>query len=166
VRLQRLHKGEWTALTGAVALAVLLGFDWFFLSTPDARIGAHESGIRALGWFPALLLVAAIGFALAMVFATATQRAQAWPIVLCSMTFVFGALAALAIVVRLIAQPGLGVGAGNADVEIEPGALLGLVAAIAISAGGWMSQVDERTDTAEAREQTEEVLSRRPVVSL
>ena len=45
-----MRKGEWLALGAAIALTLLLCADWFFLSTPDARVGAHESGWRSLGW--------------------------------------------------------------------------------------------------------------------
>ena len=158
MRLRRLRKGEWLALAVAVALILLLCADWFFLSTPDARVGAHESGWRSLGWPITLLLLGAIGAGLAMVFATATQRAQAWPIVLTAFAFVLGLLATLAIAVRLIAQPGLGVDAGNVDVEIEPAAWLGLLSAFLMTAGAWIGMIDERTDSAESLEQTEDVL--------
>jgi hypothetical protein len=158
VKLSRLRSGDRLALLGAVALAVLLGFDWFFLSTPDARVGAHESGIRSLGWFAELLVLGAILTTLAMAYATATQRAHAWPIVLTVFSMILGLLATIAIAFRLIAQPGLGVDAGNADVEIEPAALLGLLAAVVLTYGAARAMGDERTDTDEAREQTEEVL--------
>jgi hypothetical protein len=158
VKLSRVRSGERLALAGAIALSVLLCFDWFFLSTPDARVGAHESGWRSLGWPITLLLVAGILLALAMVFTTATQRAQGWPIVLTVFTFVVGTLGALAIAVRLVLQPGLGVDAGNADVEIELAAWLGLLSAVAIGCGGFIGELDERTDAPESLEQTEEVL--------
>src|SRR3712207_8799391 len=61
--------------------------------------------------------------------------------------------------VRLIAQPGLGVEAGNADVEIELPAILGLLAAAAIAAGGWRTMADERSE-----EQTSELQSRQYLV--
>ncbi len=158
MNLARLRGGERLAVVGAIALAILLGFDWFFLSTPDARIGAHESGIRSLGWFAELLIVAALLTTFAMVFATATQRAPGWPIVLTVIAAVLSFLATIAIAVRLIAQPGLGVGAGNVDVEVELPAILGLLAAVALTAGCWRAVTDERTDSAESLEQTEEVL--------
>jgi cytochrome c biogenesis protein CcdA len=159
VKLSRLRTGELIALVSAIALAVLLALDWFFLSTPDARVGAHESGIRSLGWFAALLIVTAILLALALAFTTATQRAAtAFPVVLSVLTTTLGALAFLAILLRLIAQPGLGIDVGNADVDIEPPAFLGLVAAAGIAYGGWRTMADERTDMPEAVEQTDEVL--------
>ena len=158
MKLSRIRTGEIVALTGAVALALLLGLDWFFLSTPDARIGAHESGIRALGWPITLVMLAAIASALAMVFTTATMRAQGWPIVLTVFTFVLGLLATLLIAIRLVAQPALGVDAADVDVDLEPAAWLGLLSAFAIGMGGWIGELDERTDTPAAREQTEDVL--------
>ncbi|HEV2999231.1 MAG TPA: hypothetical protein VGW75_00725 [Solirubrobacteraceae bacterium] len=158
MRLSRLRSGETVALGGAVALAVLLGLDWFFLSTPDARVGQHESGIRSLGWFAEVLLILAILGAVALAFFTVTQRATAVPITLAVFTTLFGALAVLTIAVRLVAQPGLGVDAGNADVEVELPAYLGLAAAAAIVAGAWRAVGDERIDAAESLEQTEEVL--------
>ncbi len=158
MNLRRLRAGEAIALAGAVALAVLLAFDWFFLSTPDARLGAHESGIRALGWFADLLLVFTILLVLALVFFTVTTRAVGLPVTLAVLTTFFGLFSVIAIAVRLVAQPGLGVDAGNADVEVEVPAYLGLLAALAITAGAWRTMADERTHTPESLEQTEEVL--------
>jgi len=146
------------ALAGAVGLALLLGLNWFLLSTPDARIGQHESGIRALGWLATLIMLAAIAAALAMVFAAVTQRAAALPVVGAVLTAFLGFFATVAILVRLVAQPGLGVDAGDADVEVLLPAYLGLITAALITAGGWLSMADERTETAESREQTEDVL--------
>ena len=158
MKLSRLRSGERLALVGAVALAVLLGLRWFLLSTPDARIGAHESGIRSLGWFAELVLLAAILATLAMVFAAVTQRAAALPVVGAVLTTFLGIFATLTILLRLIAQPGLGVDAGNADVDVALPAYLGLISALAIAVGGWRAVADERTDMPESIEQTEDVL--------
>jgi hypothetical protein len=155
---RRLRSGERLALIGAVALAVLLGLDWFFLSTPDARVGAHESGIRSLGWFAELLLLAAIGSGLALAFFTVAHRAPALPIIFSVFTAVLGFVAAIAIALRLVFQPTLGVDAGAADVEVELPAWLGLFSALALGAGGWIAMLDERTDSQESLEQTEDVL--------
>ena len=74
------------------------------------------------------------------------------------LTTCFGVFAMIAIAVRLIAQPGLGVDAGNADVDVELPAYLGLVAAAGITFGGWRTMADERTTTKESLEHTEDVL--------
>ena len=159
--MRRLRSGETLAALAAIALAALLALDWFFLSTPDARVGAHESGYRSLGWFAGLLLIFAILSALALAFFTISNRAPGIPVTLMVVTTFLGAFAVIAIAVRLIAQPGLGVEAGNADVEVELPAYLGLLAALGITAGGWRTMADERTDTMESLEQTEDVLRAR-----
>ena len=158
MKLRRLRSGETIALVGAVALAVLLAFDWFLLSTPDARVGAHESGIRSLGWFADLLLIFTILLALALAFFTVTNRAPGVPVMLGVLTTCFGVFSVIAVAFRLVFQPGLGVDAGIPDVEVEVPAILGLIAAAAITFGGWRTMGDERTHTDESLEQTEDVL--------
>jgi hypothetical protein len=162
MRLSRLRSGERLALAGAIALAVLLGLNWFFLSAPEATVGQHESGIRSLGWFAAFLLVALIALALAQAFFTLTQRATALPIVLSVWVFAIGIIATLIVLLRLLVwQPHLGVEVGREDVDIELWGYLGLLATMAIAGGGWIAVLDERTDAAESIEQTEEALRAR-----
>ena len=158
MRPSRLRSGETIAALGAILLAALLALDWFFLSTPDARVGAHESGIRSLGWFADLLLIFTILSALALAFFTMANRATGVPVMLGVLTTCLGVISTIAIAVRLIAQPGLGVEAGNADVEVELPAYLGLIAAMMIVYGGWRTMGDERTHTKESIEQTEDAL--------
>src|SRR4051812_47287497 len=137
MRLSRLRSGERLALIGGIALAVMLGLNWWFLSTPDARIGQHESGIRSLGWFAELWLVLAILSALGLAFVTVTQRPTAFPVIGAVGTAFFGIVATLVILIRLVFQPTLGVDAGAGDVDLELPAWLGLLSALAIAAGGW-----------------------------
>jgi hypothetical protein len=161
VRFSRLRSGEWLALVGAVLLAFLLGTDWFLLSAPEAAIGAHESGIRSLGWLASLILVVAIALALAVTWATVTERGPSTPVALGVLSTLFSMLAVVAILVRLVLQPGLGLGAGNEDVDVALPAWLGLVAALLLAVGAWRAMGDERTGTGDAREQTERVLAAR-----
>ena len=156
--MRRLRQGERLALLSGVALAVLLALDWFFLSTPDARIGAHESGIRSLGWFAELLLIAAILASVTLTFLTLTQRPPAHAVIAAVVTWILGLVALIVIAVRLIWQPTLGVDATAADVDVEIPAFLGLVAAAGITLGGWLALADERTEAKESVEQTEDVL--------
>ena len=159
MKLSRLRSGELIALAAAVLLVVILGLDWYFLSTPDARVGAHESGIRALGWFAVLLILVAILLTLASVVTTAMYRATSIPVVLTVLATAFALLATLIIGLRLVAQPGLGVGAGNLDVDVELPAYLGFLTAAAMTYGVWRAMGDERTDAEESKQQTEEVLN-------
>lgn len=158
MKLSRLRFGEITALVGAAGLAVLLAFDWFYASTPDARLGAHESGIRALGWFADLVLVFAVLLGVALAVFTVTHRATGIPVMLGVLTTLFGFLGVIVILVRLVAQPGLGIEAANDEVDLEPAAIFGALAAALILLGGWRTMADERTDAKESAEQTEDVL--------
>ena len=158
MKLTRLRPGELIALLGALALAVLLGLDWFAVSTPVADLRAHESGIRSLGWLATLLVLAAIALALALALVTATQRAAGLPVVLGVLTVTAAILATLAIAIRLVLQPGLGIGAGNADVDLRWPAVAGLLAALTLLAGAWRSMADERTDAPDSLAQRREVL--------
>jgi len=159
VRLSRLRSGERLALFGAVVLLVLLGLNWFEVSTPEADLRARESGIRAIGWLAALLALAAIGLALALAFFTVTQTATAIPITLAVLTTALGILATIALALRLVLQPGLGIDAGNVDVDLRWPAFAGVLATLAIAAGGWRTMADERTDTEESRAQRDRVLA-------
>jgi hypothetical protein len=111
-----------------------------------------------LGWLAALILLAAIVAALAMVFACGDPAAAAIPGHRAVLTAALGALAVLAIAVRLILQPGLGGRCGQRGRRRQPPAILGLISALAIAAGGWRAVADERTETADSRQQTEDVL--------
>ena len=159
MKLSRLRSGEWIALVSAVLLIVLLGMDWYFLSTPDARVGAHESGIRSLGWFAVLLVALGILLTLAAVFTTARYRATSIPVILNVLATTFSLIAALTIAIRIVAQPGLGVEAGNLDVDVELPAYLGFLVAAAMTYGNWRAMGDERLEAEESLEQTEEALA-------
>ena len=127
---------------------------------PGATVGeSFRSFFDAVDEFFANLAAVEWGsLALALAFFTVSNRAPGVPVMLAVLTTCFGALGVIAILVRLVAQPGLGVEAGNADVEVEPAAWLGLIATLAIALGGWRTMADERTDTTESLEQTEDVL--------
>ncbi len=159
MKLSRWRSGEWLLLAGTVALVVLLGLRWFALSTPQADLRASESGVGALGWLAVLILLGAVALAVAQLAATATQSAAALPITLTVLAFTAALVALLTIAVRLVLQPGLGVGASNADVDLRWAAYAGLVAALAMAAGAWRAMADERLDHPESHEQRERVLA-------
>jgi hypothetical protein len=122
--LIRLRAGEWLALTGAVALIVSLFLPWY--------VGL--SGFEALTVVDILLvLVAGVGIALAVL--QATRTSPALPVAFGVLTVVVGALGTLLVLFRLIDAPG--------QVEVSTGAWVGLVAVLAMTAGGWLSIANE-----------------------
>ena len=151
----RLRAGELVAGLGALVLAVSLVLPWYDVAAP----GAHETGLRALGWLAVLVLVLAVLAGVGLVLATLVETSPARPLAIGVLAVPIGLLAILVVVVRLIAEPGLGVDASDAEVALRWPAWAGLAGAVAILAGAWIALADERTDTALARAQTERVLS-------
>jgi hypothetical protein len=145
----RLRSGEIVAGVGAVALLVALFLGWF--ATPGS---GRASGWGSLGWLALVPLVVAIAHGLALVVATLAERTPAVPLAIAVLAVPWGLLAVLAILVRLIAQPG-----EDALMDVRWPAYLGLAGALAIVLGAWRAIADERTDTAHARAQTERALA-------
>ena len=67
------------------------------------------------------------------------------------LTWIVGSLIFVVLVVRVALQPGLGLGLPNRPVLVEAPAYAGLLFALLIPVGGFLSLSVERTDTAEAR---------------
>lgn len=142
--MRRLRAGEWIAGAAGVALLVALFLDWY--SVPLEPVGG--------GRFPALdapsanaweafsvidLLLALCALVpLVLVAFQATRVSQSLPVMWSVLTTIAGMIAVLLVLYRLIDQPG-----PNELVEVEPGAWIGLVAALAVIAGGWISMRTE-----------------------
>jgi hypothetical protein len=151
----RLRAGELVAGSGAVILGVSLLLPWYDVAAP----GAHESGLRAVGWPAAIVLVLAVLTGVGLVVTTLREVTPARPLVFGVVAVPLGLLAVLVVIFRLVAEPGLGAGASDGEVAVEWPAFAGLVGSIAIVLGAWIALADERTDTALARAQTERALA-------
>jgi hypothetical protein len=128
VNLIRLRAGEWLALLAGAALVVSLFLPWYEGDDGDV------SGFEAFSVVDVLLvLVAAVAFALA--FLQATQTSPTLPVAFGVLTVVVGAIGTLLAVFRLIDSPSAG--------DVAAGAWLGLAAAMAVTAGGWLSISNE-----------------------
>jgi hypothetical protein len=149
VRLSRLRAGEWLALTGAVALAVLLSLRWF--AAPAGVAGAHESGWASLGWPLVLLLGVCIAGGLALVAVTLARTAAALQMLATVATIPISAIALLVLVLRLaFFQPTLGVGLPSAAVSVRWPAYAGLAALAVLLCGVCRALSDERLDHPES----------------
>jgi hypothetical protein len=152
--MSRMRAGEWLALVGAVALLVLMFFDWFALAAADGQHIMLNSGSltgwSTLGWFMDALVALAIFGGLALSYMTVKRASPAWPVGASVLTWVLGSIIFLVLLVRVtIAQPG-----PDALVDVTAAAYLGLVAAALVPLGGFLSLRDERTGSAEARAYT------------
>lgn len=137
----RLRRGEWIAGTGAVLLlAFMFLLKWYGLKgsiAPTAStLGVSTSvnawnGLTNLRW----LMLVTILVTLVLVYFQGTRRAPAIPVTLSLFTMLLGGLTLLLLIYRvLINEPGPG------DlVSTKVGAYLGLLAAAAITYGGYSS---------------------------
>jgi hypothetical protein len=168
--MRRLRAGEWIAAAGAVGLFASLFFDWFAVSIehppPDPASGVlglldgisagSLSGWSTLGWFMDLLLCVAIVGGLSLSYMTVKRTSPAWPVGAAVLTVGLGAVIALALALRLLDLGGdTDLGFGDKFVtSVQLPAYLGLLFAVLIPFGGFLSLKDERTDSPEARAYT------------
>jgi hypothetical protein len=158
--MSRLRPGEWVAALGAAGLLVVLFFDWFGVDGRAAGWKAyapatvHLSGWGSLGWLMDVLLCIAIFGGASLSYMTIKRTSPAWPIGAAVLTVGLGFVTFIALAIRVVTQPGLGLGLDNAPVLVEAPAYLGLLFAALIPLGGFLSLKDERTDSPEARAYT------------
>jgi hypothetical protein len=156
--MSRLRTGEQVAALGAAGLFVSLFLNWFsvdgqaagwqaYAPTPG---GVHLSGWGSLGWFVDLLLCVAIVGGASLSYMTVKRTSPAWPIGAGVLTWTLGSVVFLILAIRVATQPGLGLGLPNTPVLIEAPAYLGLLCALLIPIGAFLSIKDERTASSEA----------------
>jgi hypothetical protein len=130
VSLKRLRLGELVTLAGAICVIVSLFEPWY------ENAGGRLSGWDTFGVAAGLLLAAAI-VGLCLVMATVTERSTAVPVAAAVWSTLFGMVAVVAAIVRLLERP-------QDATELCAGAWLGFVGAILILVGSWQSMRDER----------------------
>jgi hypothetical protein len=139
--MRRLRPGEWLAGAGGVALLVSLTLEWYWVTGGVVDPGFALDGPTGFESFSILdlylVLVAALGIALAVL--QATQRSPGLPVGAGVLTTVLGAVAVLLVAYRMVNQPG-----SNEFIEVRAGAWVGLLAALAVTLGAWLSLHDER----------------------
>jgi hypothetical protein len=165
--VSRLRVGEWLAAIGAIGLLVVLFFDWFGVEVrpPEQPLDGggslnllhiaitdevHQTGWASLGWFMDVLLVVVILGGLSIAYMTLRRTSPAWPVGASVLTIAGGGLTFLVLLVRVLTQPGLGVGLGNDEVTLQFPAYLGLLFASLIPVGAFAALKDERLDAPES----------------
>ncbi|HEV3390734.1 MAG TPA: hypothetical protein VG057_17060 [Solirubrobacteraceae bacterium] len=123
----RLRRGEWLAGASAVLLAIfLVGGKWY---DGAGRTGGSLTGWQALTdlrWLLLVTIVAAVG----LLFTQATHRAPALPVTMSLVVMLLGIATVVALIVRVLIDP---------PPNVQAGAYLGLLSAIGIMVGGYLS---------------------------
>jgi hypothetical protein len=134
---ERPGNGELIAgIAGLVLILSMFIFAWFGLEgfTGDAFDTLDD-------WVNIVLVFTAFaGMALSL-FGSDVSRAEAAP--LSAVTAALGAVSALVILIHIIAPPGVETGFGSVDLDPEFGVWVGLLAAIAVAIGGYLSMQEE-----------------------
>jgi hypothetical protein len=131
--VRRLRLGEWLAALAGVGLVVSLTLDWYGARGRETGI----SGFAAFGVIDLLLvLVAAVAIALGVLHAT--QDSPTLPVGAAVLAVTLGILATLLVLYRIVNEPG-----PDEFLDVRAGAYLGLLAAMAVTAGGWLSLAAE-----------------------
>jgi hypothetical protein len=154
--MSRLRRGELIAGIAGVVLFFLLFFNWYDVSVSGALAG-FSAGATAWDAFSVIQLVLALTAIVAVGLAvlTATQSSPALPVSASVITTALGGISVLLILFRIIDTPG-----GNSVVDVSPTiwAFAGLIAAGAVTYGGYDSMRDEGTSFSDARAQAEQAL--------
>jgi hypothetical protein len=124
----RLRRGELLAGTGAVLLLVFLLAGKWYGHGDQARTGWEA--LTVLRW----LLVVTIAAALALVVAQIARRSPAIPVTLSLVVTVLGPICVLALIYRVLI---------DAPAHEQVGAFLGLLSAIGLAYGGFLSLREE-----------------------
>lgn len=137
----RVRRGEAIAGGGGIVLlAVLLFLPWFARRAPDGRVASLD-GWHALTTTRWILLVTIVA-AVAVVLLTASRRAPAIPVVASMLACVLGVVSSLLLLFRIIGHPGL---------TARAGVYVGLLAALAVGYGGYLSLRTERGSPGDPR---------------
>jgi cytochrome bd-type quinol oxidase subunit 2 len=123
----RLRRGEMLAGASAVLLAIFLaGGKWY---ASAGRADGSLTGWQALTDLRWLLLVAILA-AVGLVFTQASRRAPAVPVTMSLIVMLLGIVVVLALIYRVLINPAP---------HQQAGAYLGLLSALGIAVGGYLS---------------------------
>ena len=129
--LKRLRLGELLALAGAICVIVSLLERWY--ENAYGNLSAWDTFGPAV-----VLLIAAVAAALALVLSTITERSTALPVAAAVWSTLFGIIAVIAAIVRVLERP-------EHATSVCIGAWLALAGAVLFLVGSWQSMRDVRT---------------------
>jgi uncharacterized membrane protein HdeD (DUF308 family) len=131
VSLGRLRLGELLAAAGTICLVVSFTLPWY--ENAAGKLDAWSTFGPAV-----VLLIAAAIAALVLLLATVAERTPALPVAAAVWSVLFGLLAVVAAIVRVLERP-------DHATSLCAGAWLALAGAVAVLLGAWQSIRDERT---------------------
>lgn len=131
--VNRLRLGEMVAAAGAAVLFLVMFLDWYGVEGTSVAANAWQ----VFSWVDLYLFLTVV-VALSLAILTMGQRTVALPLSASVLVTAMGAVATLLILYRIVDQPG-----PNELISVQIGAYLGLLAAVAITVGGYLSMREE-----------------------
>jgi hypothetical protein len=153
--IARLKPADGILGLSALAVLVLLSFDWFSatLAVPvtlpgrgPVALDVNTTGWAALGWLTVVLVTGTCLLALIVVALLASGALDSKTLAPHVALVVLAPLAFLVLLIVVLAEPGLGPGLPGEAVGIEPAAWAGLVAMALVWLASWRSLTHERKD--------------------
>jgi hypothetical protein len=146
---ERLSPGEQLAgVAGLALILVMFLFAWFAIDLPN--VNGFDAFDAFSDWVNIILVFTAFAGMSLAVFGGGVSRL---PVSLSVLTTVLGAISALIILIYLISPPGVPT-FGEAAVEVELGrkigVWLGLISAIGVAVGGYLTMQEEGTSFGDA----------------
>ncbi len=127
----RLRRGEWLAGATAVLLAIfMVGGKWYGSAGQTGGSATGWQALTDLRWLLLVTIVAAVG----LVLAQATRRAPAVPVTMSLVVMLLGIVSVVALIYRVLISP---------PPHEETAAYLGLLSALGVTVGGYVSLREE-----------------------
>jgi amino acid transporter len=160
--ISTLSTGEKVSGVAGIALfLIMILFSWFGIEVAGFGSPEGANAFEAFGLIDIVLLITAIA-AIALPLMSATQASVDLPVALSAIVALLGAISVILILFRIISPPdfdipgSVDVGFGEVDTGAETtrkfGVFLGLLAAIGVTIGGWLSMQEEGTSFADQRD--------------
>jgi hypothetical protein len=144
--LDRLRTGERIAGISGLILLILLWLTWFNLDVPDTpgvEIDTGLSAWQAFSLIDIIVFITAVS-AIALGLMAATQTSVNLPVTLSAIVAGLGILSVLLILFRIISPPDFeAFGVTVADTNRSYGVFLGLLAALGVTYGAWLTMQEE-----------------------
>lgn len=144
--LDRMSTGEKIADAAAVLLFIFMFFEWFSVDISGGEglltISGGFNAWEAFDLIDIVLLVTVIA-AIAIAVIRLTDAVVDPPVSMNAIVAVLGGLSTLLILYRIIDPPDFGVDVAGVDIGPSIGAFLGLIAAAAITYGGYRAMQEE-----------------------
>lgn len=170
--LDKLNTGEKLAGASGIALfLIMIIFSWFGIEVAGFGSPEGANAFQAFGVIDIVLLITVIA-AIALPAVALLEARVDLPVALSAIVALLGIISVVLVLFRIISPPDFGipsavdVGFGEvdtgADTTREFGVFLGLLAAIGVAVGGWLSMQEEGTSFGEARDQARDRVSGGP----